>query len=236
MKSLAIVIPTINEEKVLPKLLLSLKQQTYQDFEVIVADSDSKDMTAKVAMMFGAKVIQAGKGVSRARNAGAAIASSDSLLFVDADVQFPDPGWLGRFMAWVAANKVELAHTYSCPDHLDLWSKLWIAGRNFWEWNTMYTLGWFIFCSRSVFDKVGGFNEKARIAEDGLFGVQANKTVSLYLYPESVIVSLRRYRKQGYLTNAGLLARCGDCTRKGDFDCAKCEIGSDPTKYPVGVF
>jgi glycosyltransferase involved in cell wall biosynthesis len=37
---LSIIIPTFNEEKFLPYLLKSLKEQTFKYFEIIVADNN----------------------------------------------------------------------------------------------------------------------------------------------------------------------------------------------------
>gem|GEM_PF-4877730 len=46
---LSIVIITLNEEKRLPRLLAQLEQQTYQDMQLIVSDSNSTDRTREVA-------------------------------------------------------------------------------------------------------------------------------------------------------------------------------------------
>jgi len=49
---ISIIIPTLNEEKFLPKLLESLTVQTVKDFEVIVVDGSSKDKTVELAYTF----------------------------------------------------------------------------------------------------------------------------------------------------------------------------------------
>ena len=46
---ISIVIPTLNEEKYLSKLLKSIKNQTFKDYEIIVSDNNSKDNTKKIA-------------------------------------------------------------------------------------------------------------------------------------------------------------------------------------------
>ena len=46
---LSIVIPTYNEEEYLPKLLESIKMQSYSDYEIIVADANSNDKTREIA-------------------------------------------------------------------------------------------------------------------------------------------------------------------------------------------
>ena len=85
---LSIVIPTFNEEKFLPHLLKSLKEQTFKDFEIIVADNNSTDATRSVAINVGAKVVKGGLP-ARGRNNGAKVARGEWLLFLDADVILP---------------------------------------------------------------------------------------------------------------------------------------------------
>ncbi len=55
---LSIIIPTLNEEKYLLGLLNSLKKQTYMDFEVIIADNNSKDRTKQIAKKHGCKIVK----------------------------------------------------------------------------------------------------------------------------------------------------------------------------------
>ena len=42
---ISIIIPAFNEEKYLPKLLITLSKQTFTNFEVIVVDGNSEDKT-----------------------------------------------------------------------------------------------------------------------------------------------------------------------------------------------
>ena len=55
---LSIIIPTYNEEEYLPVLLESIKQQDFSDYEIIVADADSKDNTVKIAEEYGCIVVE----------------------------------------------------------------------------------------------------------------------------------------------------------------------------------
>ena len=85
---LSIIIPTFNEEKFLPKLLNSIKKQTLQPSEIIIADAFSQDSTRKIAKAFGVKVIDGGLPPV-ARNNGAKVATQEVLLFLDSDVVLP---------------------------------------------------------------------------------------------------------------------------------------------------
>lgn len=45
----SIVIPTLNEEFRIERLLKSLERQTFKDFEVIIVDVGSRDPTVEIA-------------------------------------------------------------------------------------------------------------------------------------------------------------------------------------------
>jgi 4,4'-diaponeurosporenoate glycosyltransferase len=94
---LSVVIPARNEAAPLPALLASLRTQTLLPDEVIVVDDHSSDATAAKAAGAGATVISppplpAGwLGKSWACHHGAAAASGELLLFLDADVVLDPP-------------------------------------------------------------------------------------------------------------------------------------------------
>jgi len=83
---ISVIIPTFMEEKWLPNCLTSLSNQTYRNFEVIIADYSSWDKTREIASSFGAKIVDVPeRGIGLARNIGAEIAQGDYLFFTDAD-------------------------------------------------------------------------------------------------------------------------------------------------------
>ena len=57
---ISIIIPTWNEEECLPKLLECIKKQSYKDYEIIVADANSKDKTVTIAKKHGCKIVKSG--------------------------------------------------------------------------------------------------------------------------------------------------------------------------------
>jgi glycosyltransferase involved in cell wall biosynthesis len=83
----SIVIPTYNSEKTLAKCLESIKNQTYNNIEVIVVDKFSKDRTVEIAKRFGAKVIVENLDRSVARNYGIKVAKGEYLLSIDSDME-----------------------------------------------------------------------------------------------------------------------------------------------------
>ncbi|MDP8012568.1 MAG: glycosyltransferase [Nanoarchaeota archaeon] len=83
---ISIVIPTRNEEKRIGKLLRSIKEQTYKNYEILVGDS-SDDKTPNICKKEGAKVFRAKRrGVSAGRNIALKHARGELVAFIDADV------------------------------------------------------------------------------------------------------------------------------------------------------
>ncbi|MEU6236397.1 glycosyltransferase family 2 protein [Kitasatospora sp. NPDC047058] len=96
---ISVVLPAYDQQKQLPECLDSLLAQSFRDFEVIVVADRSPDTPAGVAEAYAARHprvtvlhLDAAVGVGVSRNAGAARASGEYLLFLDADHLMPRDG------------------------------------------------------------------------------------------------------------------------------------------------
>jgi len=91
---MSVIIPTLNEEKRLRKALDSLKKQTFQNYEVVIADGGSTDSTEEIAIEYGCKFVDVPKtrphDVSTAKNVGVDAADGDAIFLLDADM-YLDP-------------------------------------------------------------------------------------------------------------------------------------------------
>lgn len=93
--AVTVVIPCYNEENYLGRLLQDLTVQTQSPDAVIVVDCHSRDKTVGVARSFSKslnrlQILQAPcRSAASARNTGAAAATTDYLLFIDADMRLP---------------------------------------------------------------------------------------------------------------------------------------------------
>lgn len=96
MYSVSIIIPTLNEEEALPRLLDDIAVQTVLPYEVIVVDGDSEDRTrtyfaewSKQHPQLKTLFFTSPRDVGTQRNLGADKASGEVFCFVDADTQLP---------------------------------------------------------------------------------------------------------------------------------------------------
>ncbi|MFA5020265.1 MAG: glycosyltransferase [Candidatus Pacearchaeota archaeon] len=195
---LSCIIITLNEEKALPNLLTSLKNQTYQNFETIVADYNSKDKTREIAKKFRCKITKGG-GYSAGRNNGAKIAKGKYLLFLDADSTM-SKDFLEVNMKEFKTSKKGVGTVEVKPisnryfdkiffKFYDIWSKLMLK-------ISPHCAGCGIFVKKNVFKKLNGFDEKIVFAENHDFTRRA-KPYGFIILPRHMYTSVRRMDKEG---------------------------------------
>lgn len=91
MDLISVIIPVYNVEKYLSECLLSLKNQTYRNIEIIMVNDGSTDKSANICREFCDRdsrfilVEQKNQGLGAARNAGIDCAAGKYLCFVDSD-------------------------------------------------------------------------------------------------------------------------------------------------------
>jgi glycosyltransferase involved in cell wall biosynthesis len=90
MPKVSVIIPTYNRAEFLRSAVISVLNQTFQNFEIIVVDDASKDHTQEVVNSLSDKRIryirhEKNKRVSAARNTGIVHSKSDYVAFLDDD-------------------------------------------------------------------------------------------------------------------------------------------------------
>ena len=95
--NLSIIIPTLNEAFHLPLLIADLNTSPY-NFELIIVDGGSTDLTVSIAQIQGVDVIKSPKkNRGYQLKTGASNAKGDWLLFLHADSRL-NPGWPKRLL------------------------------------------------------------------------------------------------------------------------------------------
>ncbi|MDE1175472.1 MAG: glycosyltransferase [Edaphobacter sp.] len=204
---LTIVIPAKNERETLPRLLESLTRQDYEgmcETRVIVADAKSTDGTVEAALSFrgrlAVEVIEGGLP-SVGRNAGARLATTPYVLFLDADVELPEPTLLRRALWRMRRRRLHLATTnISCREG-SVFDDALYAGNNFMQYVGSllkpFATGMFMLFDREAFWQLGGFNERALFAEDYLLSKGVAR-VRFRIVRGGVVTTNRRFQKLGH--------------------------------------
>jgi len=207
---LSIIVPTLNEENYIGKLLDSLKNQTFQSFEVIVIDANSKDKTMKVVKGFSrflkVRYINFGKkiGTGAQRNFGVKKSLYNKILFLDADVVLSED-FLQIALDEMEHRKLEVSSCYILPLSNNILDKIIHWFNNFYMRIYQYkedkrAYGACLFSRKNLHNKIKGFDEKIKICEDYDYVRRVSKyTKFRMLKKPKIYVSVRRFEEKGRL-------------------------------------
>ncbi len=211
---LSIIIPTLNEEKNLARLLPMIAKGGYDDYEIIIADNGSKDKTVEIARSFGC-IITKGGLPARGRNTGAGAAKGDILFFIDADVKFSPKNFIKKAVDYFIKNDLTVASFPIFPDENNIYMNPATLNicynypqRLLKKVFPMGAMG--IMVKKEAFEKVGGFDESITLAEDVYFVQQAQKLGKFDIIKDvKIYMPLRRYKRDGYFRTGFKYLACG---------------------------
>ncbi|NTU46451.1 glycosyltransferase [Candidatus Roizmanbacteria bacterium] len=206
--SISVIIPTLNEEHFLPRLLTDLVKQKVKPGEVIIVDAHSTDTTKKVALSFQKMlpisfISVSKKNVSHQRNIGAEHAKGEYLFFCDADSGLRIT-FLRNIRESILQKKGLIFLPYLIPSEKTSDTLVYFRILNkFVEFSQHtkrpFSAGGNMIIERNFFNIIGGFQESLFVAEDhdiiqraAQWGVRAKVSSSLKL-----IISLRRMKEEG---------------------------------------
>lgn len=214
LKKVSIVIPTLNEEVILPVLFKNLDRLNPSPFEIIFVDGPSKDETSCMIKKKGYKLLRsAGKGRAIQMNEGAYQASGDLIVFLHADTLVPTA--LVSIVSKTLENKkIKLAGFTSIMEGngkvrkfitFQNWLKTFFGALIYHPIRCM-CFGFrllfgdqVMFCRRSDFIKVGGFNADLPIMEDADLCLRINKLGTIKQIKDKVYSSDRRVAALGMI-------------------------------------
>ena len=203
---LSICIPTLNEEKYLPATLKSIQDQTFRDFEIIIADK-STDQTREIAKSFGVIVVEGSNtGAGEGRNFAAKVAKGDLLLFLDADTLLPNKTFLQDAVNEIEERKLDFASPDIAIESTRKIDKIFFELYN-WYARTSLSLwphapGFCTFARKAAHEQIGGFDADVKLAEDHDYVQRAKRagySIGLLDHVLPVQTSARRFVKDGTL-------------------------------------
>ncbi|HEV8595433.1 MAG TPA: glycosyltransferase [Thermoplasmata archaeon] len=203
MPRVSVIVPTLDEAKYLPHLLDSLRRQTVQDLEVLVADSGSTDGTAEVAAGWGARVLPGErKGPGEGRNRGAKAAKGTLFLFSDADCVAP-PELIETILAALEDPRVIGGATMFMPQDGTALDRLLFGFANAYqramtELGFPHNAGYCFFFRREAFEALGGIREDMLLNETHDLALRSRAVGRFVVLPVVVRTSMRRFRTYGY--------------------------------------
>lgn len=179
---ISVVVPAFNEERLLGETLASIREATVVfaergwSSELIVCDNNSTDRTGEIARAADALVVfEPVNQISRARNAGAAQARGDWLVFVDADSQ-PSRALFGDVEQAIASGRCLGGGAAVCVDEdAEALVRMSIAAWNAISRAMKWAAGSFVFCEARAFRALGGFSEELYASEEIEFSRRAKR-------------------------------------------------------------
>jgi rSAM/selenodomain-associated transferase 2 len=197
MNKISIIIPVYNEEESIDKLLLYIEKNASKSipFEIIVVDGGSTDNSQKKVIEHkNVTLVTTEKGRAKQLNAGAKIATAEVLYFLHCD-SFP-PNNFDRFIL----DEVQKGNKAGCfRMKFDYRHPVLEVFQWFTRINHISCRGGdqSLFVTRTLFNKIKGFNENYIIYEDNEIISKLYNKKQFVVIPENLITSARRYRENG---------------------------------------
>lgn len=203
-KKCSVIIITLNEERNIANLLSDLCEQTHKDFEVIIADSRSTDNTIRIAEKFSQKlglsvIRMQERGTSLGRNAGAAKARYERLVFLDADDRI-DADFLEKSLCalekkglWVAGGQICNNESLKLRLGVGIFNAAMLISQFFFPTCT----GACIFSTKTTHEHIGGFDERIKLCEDCDYVKRASRTFRFRMLSVKFKFNARRLKQDG---------------------------------------
>ena len=221
---LSVIVPAFNEEKLLATTLACIRDAAEgMDAELLVCDNNSTDRTAEIARQAGATVVfEPVNQISRARNAGAAAASGDWLVFIDAD-SFPDRALFAELAEAIASGRCVGGGATVRFDEADRASHGAVAIWNAISRSMRWAAGSFVFCEARAFRALGGFSTDLYASEEIDFSrrlKRLGRLTILHRYPlRTSGRKVKLYSKAEYLKLLAKVVLSGGRSLRSRDDC-----------------
>jgi glycosyltransferase involved in cell wall biosynthesis len=203
-KFLTIVIPCKNESKTIDSTLSLLNfQDNIDNVKVIISDSSTDETTYQLESRtndkFDLKIIEGGLP-AKARNNGAIYVKTPYVLFIDSDMYLLDPTLLTTVTRMMLQGDIDLLTTKirTTNGKYNYVFRTFDFIQKISKFISPFCLGGFMLFKMNTFNELGGFDEKAKVAEDYLLSKQI-KPKRFKIINTTVFTPPRRFDNKGVM-------------------------------------
>ena len=179
MLDFSVITAVWNAEKTIAACLESVRINQLDRTEQLILDNCSEDRTAEIVRKYPSAVLHTGKdsGIYNAMNKGIRLAENEILVFLNAD---------DFFLAGTLAKVRNAFETH--PESDIVYGNLLVNGRTVKPASGLSSFGGArifhpaAFIRRSLFEKLGGYDEQYRICADLDFFLRAKEAGAVFTY------------------------------------------------------
>lgn len=192
-EKISIIIPVLNEAKILENTLSQL-QSELGNHELIIVDGGSTDGSVQIAEKYG-KIVISARGRAKQLNVGAAAASGDILVFLHADIWL-ESGALAAVETAISSGYVGGGFCQKIDGKNILYRAIEVGGNIRGKYLKVFYGDSGIFVKRTDFEKIGGFPE-VPILEEMEFSKKLCELGQTTLVTPHIHISARRWKTKG---------------------------------------
>ncbi|RYD56670.1 MAG: glycosyltransferase family 2 protein [Sphingobacteriales bacterium] len=178
---ISVVVPTHNRAHLISRTVVSIQQQTYTDWELLIVDDGSTDNTKQVVEgLLSDKRIRyiqkENSGAAESRNVGVRNASSELITFLDSDDE-AEPQWLEKMFALIGKDEKVPCAFCGLSIHDEHGNKTDAKvptkkGPLFQYEVCRFTNAGIFIMRKKYFDAVGGYDSKLRANQHTELGIR----------------------------------------------------------------